>query len=450
MELLAIFLSLLLGIVVFVFTRRGFSAAEQRLLGGAFALHVVFAFLQVWVTHEIYVSGDMDEYWRNGVMLASLLRQDFFEFAPELLRMIFQQTMRLPIEIRGTGDSTGTMTGLTGFLMFFLSDSLYASGVLVTIAAYLGKLAIYSCFKPQFPEHLHRRVLVATLLVPSVVYWTAGIIKESFAITGMGFIIAGLMKTGRESMVRRAALVAVGCLIIGLIKPYILFPIALAAGAYVYCDRAVRSGRTIVVKPIYLVIGGTIALGGVVALGRIFPQFAFDRVSEALARQQGFAETVQGGSTYAIGDSTQTSTMAQLAFAPFGLVSALFRPFIFEVRNVPMAVGSIETTVLMIMFVRAISQQSWGTIKHRVLTSPVLIFCLVFTVVFGAAVGLATTNLGSLSRYRVPLVPFFAIMLAVITARASQAVAAAPIAKAEPVSGGLPLGALAKKQLEHP
>jgi len=38
----------------------------------------------------------------------------------------------------------------------------------------------------------------------------------------------------------------------------------------------------------------------------------------------------------------------------------------------------------------------------------------VFVMAFGIAVGLASSNLGTLSRYRSPLVPFFVVLLLVL------------------------------------
>lgn len=49
-----------------------------------------------------------------------------------------------------------------------------------------------------------------------------------------------------------------------------------------------------------------------------------------------------------------------------------------------------------------------------VLTNPFLSMCAGFTATFGVVVGLATTNLGTLSRYRAPMVPFFVGMLLVV------------------------------------
>jgi hypothetical protein len=48
------------------------------------------------------------------------------------------------------------------------------------------------------------------------------------------------------------------------------------------------------------------------------------------------------------------------------------------------------------------------------LANPLLVFAFMFVLGLGVAVGLTSTNLGTLSRYRVPLVPFFASLLVVL------------------------------------
>jgi hypothetical protein len=54
-----------------------------------------------------------------------------------------------------------------------------------------------------------------------------------------------------------------------------------------------------------------------------------------------------------------------------------------------------------------------GTIRDN----PVLLFCIVFVITMGVAIGLASSNLGTLSRYRMPMMPFFAALLFVLTAK---------------------------------
>jgi hypothetical protein len=123
---------------------------------------------------------------------------------------------------------------------------------------------------------------------------------------------------------------------------------------------------------------------------------------------------VSGGSTYAFGDPTQSSLIGQLVFAPFALVTSLFRPFLFEARSAQVAVNALETTVLLVWWIRVFIRVGWREVVKTIFRYPLLVFSLTFTLGFAVAVGLTTTNLGTLSRYRMPLVPFFWALLLIV------------------------------------
>jgi hypothetical protein len=96
------------------------------------------------------------------------------------------------------------------------------------------------------------------------------------------------------------------------------------------------------------------------------------------------------------------------------LLTSLFRPALFEVRNPLMLANALETTVLTFLFVRIFFTRNLGSVRRQIANDPFLVFCVVFVIAFGIAVGLTSTNLGTLSRYRSPILPFFAVLLLVL------------------------------------
>jgi len=77
-------------------------------------------------------------------------------------------------------------------------------------------------------------------------------------------------------------------------------------------------------------------------------------------------------------------------------------------------VNAVETTVLTVLFVRILFTRNLGNVRRQIADNPFLVFCVVFVIAFGIAVGLASSNLGTLSRYRSPLLPFFVVLLLVL------------------------------------
>ena len=79
-----------------------------------------------------------------------------------------------------------------------------------------------------------------------------------------------------------------------------------------------------------------------------------------------------------------------------------------------MLANAVETTVLTILCLRVLIIRNLEDVRRQIADNPFLVFCLVFVLACGIAVGLTSTNLGTLSRYRCPLLPFFVVLLLVL------------------------------------
>jgi hypothetical protein len=161
------------------------------------------------------------------------------------------------------------------------------------------------------------------------------------------------------------------------------------------------------------------------AIARVSPALSLENLGEAVAqKQQGFARS-GGGSAFAAAELEQTLS-AQILRFPLGLVNALFRPQLFDVNNFASLVSAIEMTTITWMSIRAVRQHGFGGIVVRIQRSPFLLMCAVVTAVGCTFVGLVTLNFGSLARYRVPFLPFYGTLVAVLSARTAPRDVVAP------------------------
>ncbi len=388
---------------------------ERLLVALSYVAHVGGAQAQIWVTRNVFGGGDMFLYYREGQAVANAVR-----FGPEgtwleLVKLLFQQDPWLPVHVTGLGSSTASMTALSAFLLLITDNSLPATCTVVAVLSFFGKLVMYLALRRSLHEQVHRRVLIACLLVPSVVFWSSGLLKEAVAMAGIGWLLLGTQAILQRRFAMGAVVAAVGLAPIALVKPYMLVAFSVSAAVWYYWHRF-RHARSdsVLARPLQVVVGLGLGVGGVIVIGQVFPRFAFDALGEQLALQQELSRTHAGGSTYVLGDPSQSTLLGQLAFAPEALLAALFRPFIVEASNLQIFVNALETTALTLLLVRLLWKERWARLWAHVSASPVLMFFLAFTVIFGVAVGLGTTNLGTLSRYRMPLVPFFAGLILVL------------------------------------
>lgn len=405
---------LVLGGAMLALASRNAERWERSILVMSFAMHVASALAQVWITRDYYGYGDMMTYFYNGTMLSNLLSYDFSTFAPEAVKLILHQTeTRIPIEDVASGTASSAMVGIAGFLLLGLGNSLYALCILVAMASFGGKILLYRGLKEELPPEVSQAAMTASLLIPSAVFWSSGFLKESLATTALGVLFYATHQLLRHRTPLAAVMAAVGLLGIGLIKPYILFPFAIGVGAWVYSIRAGRMGRTLTLKLGPTVLAILLMLGAILLLGKLFPDYAVDRVAESTAQQQELGQKVEGsGSRYSLGVVEEKSLAGQLVLAPLALITALFRPFIFESKNILMFINSFETTAVTYLFLMAVLRGRYRQFIDRVLSTPILAFSVSMSLVFALAVGLASTNLGTLSRYRMPMLPFlFTVLL---------------------------------------
>jgi hypothetical protein len=369
----------------------------------------------------VFGTSDVNYYFDEGKVLSRLMDSDPWRWVPEVFKFVVRIPNDLstyfPEEFAG-GDPTSSMVGAAGLLLFFLNNSRYAAFVLMAALAFFGKLAAYQGMRTAMPAVDPRRVAVAMMLIPSVVFWSSGVVKESFATIGLGMLTLWVARLQRGSLLRGPQWLIVGAGLVALFKPYLLFPFTLAAGAFHGIARARRSNAAI--RPLYVLVAGAAVIAAITGLSLLFPEFAPSRIGEMAALQQQYGAQTEGGSNYALGNEQATTLTGQLAFAPIALLTVLVRPFIFEVRNFTMLMAAGESTAMLVLLVLLFRRVSVRAVIALVLRSPALSFCTSFSIVAGLAIGLATSNFGTLSRYRIPMMPYYVLLVLILSHRESR------------------------------
>ena len=400
------------GAAVVVIQR--YPPTEVPYLMGSLVAHVLSACALVLLYTVYYDGGDITGYHRNGSYIVDLARLDPERLWPAVFRMLFQR----PDTVIAAGQSsTGTMTALSTLLMFGLAKSLWGACILVAIASFGGKFLIFESLAASLPARYRQRTLVACLWMPSVVFWSSGLVKEAFAIIGVGIVCAGMARA-LKNRVFGLTIMGLGMYLIALIKPYILFPAVISCSVWYYWSRTTSRKHGVGSRSTYLFVGLLVALGAYTVIAQFFPGFSIAMFGESAAIQREASLTAEGGSNFVIGDTTDRSLTGQMVYAPLALVTTLFRPTIFEVRNPLMLVSALETTFLTVLTLRSIWTRSPGVMLRTVLKEPVVLFAFTFAILMAIGVGLGTTNFGTLSRYRIPLMPFFALCVFVWAAPA--------------------------------
>lgn len=404
----------LVGVLVLLLALRSMDRMERRLVLLGFGMHIAGTFALALYSERIFTRGaDMIGYLMTGKQIAFVIDTNPIRWGLETIKLALQLDNDLPVEVLLPGTSTGTMSAVSGLLTWMVGDAPSGVCLLISFLAFWGSVALYRAVRWNLEPFEREPALVGILLMPSAVFWTSGVVKEALVVGFMGILCKGL-----SDLLAHRRLVGLVPLLLGIAgvvisKPYVLVALLIATGGWFY---AKRTGR--IHFAYKLVVSAAIA-GGLVAIARYFPEFSPEKIFESVSRSQSnFSLSTDAGSNIAFGDEgAPTSLGGQLKWAPIGLMNSLARPFLFEVRNAPMLLAASEMTLVVVVALLLFKRHGAARLFVEVRQRPALMFAAFFVLTMGTFVGLATTNLGSLSRYRVPMMPMYAAAILILRAR---------------------------------
>jgi len=288
--------------------------------------------------------------------------------------------------------------------------SYFASAVLTACVTYTGLWKLYQTFLHEFPN-LKRELAIAVFFVPSCVFWGSGIMKDSFTLSAVGWFTYAFYHffIKKERKIIFALQLFISAFIILAIKPYIFF--ALLPGAILWLsNQQIKKIKNTTMRffatPFLLLIGALLAYFSLYQMGDSLGMYKLDTVMDrAVIVQQDMKAEYYGGKTFDIG-VFDASTGGVLSKAPIAIFSGIFRPGLWDVKNVVMLVSSLENTYLLILTIfLLIRLKIVGFFLIR--KNPLLLFAMLFSIFFAFSVGLTVANFGSLVRLRIPELPFF-------------------------------------------
>ncbi len=307
---------------------------------------------------------------------------------------------------------------VSAFFDLLTFSSYSATALLFALFSFVGSWALFLTFYKEFPA-LHRWIAAATLFIPSVFFWGSGILKDTLTLGALGLLTFAIHRLLIQKKITGPLLLVLGLSVYFIyhVKPYILLCYLPAALFWVY-SKYFFAIRSLVLKAILIPLFALTSLASIYA--------GLSRLSEGSGKYslQNLARTARitaydiryysgrdAGSGYSLGE-LDGSFASMLKLAPSGVNVSLFRPYLWEVRNPLMLLSALESSFFLLftfyLFWRAPLR------FFKAFSSPHVVFCFVFSITFAFGVGVSTYNFGTLTRYKIPLLPFYLLGLALI------------------------------------
>lgn len=300
----------------------------------------------------------------------------------------------------------------------FTFSSYSATAVLFAVISFIGLWMLFIAFYEIRPD-LHKLIALATLFIPSVVFWGSGLLKDTLTLAGLGIatLLIKRIFLDKRLGILNVLLLLLCFYIIFSIKKYILLTYLPAVMLWVYATNLSKiksMAFKIMMLPFVIIISVVSGYFAINQVGKDDSRYALDQLGNTaritaydIAYQTGY----DAGSTYTLGE-LDGSFGSLVKLGPQAINVSLFRPYMWEVRNPLMLMSAMEALALLSLTLYVVVKR--GSTLIASLTNPHIIFCMVFSLTFAFAVGVSTFNFGSLSRYKIPLLPFYVLALILI------------------------------------
>ena len=402
--------------------RRYFIPALTIKIAGAIGLGLIYQFY--------YQGGDTYNYFEQCVHIY----QSIFDSPLITLKLLFSDGSFAPSTFLYsqhiywfTSPSEYLIIKLAAFFGLFCFGTYSSIAVMFACFSFSGLWAAYTTFLKEYPSQ-EGPLALALFFLPSVFFWGSGLMKDTVAITALGWLFYAFYQIFilKENLLYSTLVLIITVYILYTIRIFVLLSFLPPAIVWVFLQNSTRIQNRLVrflAGPILLVIGLSTAIyvGMNVTEGHV--KYDIDEIGKRTKINAEYLYRIslqEGGSAYYLGD-LDGSIMSMIRLAPQALVVTLFRPFLWEAKNIMMLLSAIEALIFLILTSRLLLYPGLFKSFKILLKEPMLLFCLIYSVVLAVAVGLNSYNFGSLVRYKIQILPFYLSMVLILWNYNSQA-----------------------------
>lgn len=303
------------------------------------------------------------------------------------------------------------------FIKLLSALNLLTGGIAWLNALYLSIFSFIGCWQlakamgQLFPDSPPLAAPLALLAWPSVVFWSAGITKESVLLGNLAWLAAWvLQKSYSHSPVRWYSVVG-GLLLMWLsFKMRFFFAVFLfLALAFLLLIRMLQRMKLPLSKWMQVGLLMVLFSGGAWFAGMVSPVFRANKFTSQLIYSYSELERTSKGKPHLQYPNLKPTLSSIASYAPLAALNTVMRPFPGESKEVRYVISGIENLALITLLLVSV----WAVMRRRAGKLP---FTLVLALGFycfmlAALIGLTTPNLGTLSRYRVAFLPFLVLLL---------------------------------------
>ncbi len=315
------------------------------------------------------------------------------------------------------GTNENTFNRIASVVNLIGLNSFVATTMIFGYLSFLGGWRLFIVFYDQYP-HLRKQIAMACLFIPSVVFWGSGLMKDTLTLMGVCWLTYSLYFgfVKRQDVTRNLIWGFIMAVMVAKLKGYIILAFIPAAAYWAvnkYRENIKSGFLRVATGPFFMIAAGILMLGLMRLVGDSLGKFSIDKLEQTASGYQSW-HTETGGSSYTIYGAGDFSPLGLLKTFPQGINVTLFRPYLFEARSIFNLMAAIEGAIMLYLTLSILWRTKVVRLPEALAKDTNIAFCLTFALILAFAVGITSFNFGALVRYKIPVMPYYAIALILI------------------------------------
>ncbi len=311
------------------------------------------------------------------------------------------------------------ITKITSFINVLGLYSYFTSTLIYSSISFLGLWYFFNTFNRLYPSST-KPFFIAAFCIPTMLLWSSGVLKDTVTIGAIGWIVyavANLFLFNEKKTVSFIYLL-IGIYFIFILKPYLVY--LLLPSLFIWIQSNLKAKITShfirnLITPILIISIVSASFFVLTSLSSSAGKYSLNNWQNTLQGFHSWHEYLtktSHQSGYSLGEMEYT-LLGVLKKFPAAVNVTFFRPYIWEIRNIPTLLGAFEGlfflfTTLVVLF------RAKGQLVSSIIKNKDVFFLLSFAIPFAFIVGLSSYNFGALSRYKIPAELFYLIALVII------------------------------------
>lgn len=306
---------------------------------------------------------------------------------------------------------------ITAVINIFSFNSFLISAILFGFISFWCTLLLaYEIIKAN--TDYTKPVMIAFFFIPNNFIWNSGILKDTVCFGCFCLIHVSLTRliVRHEIKLHWIVLTFVGFYILTTIRMFIAalyIPCLVFYFTMMYKESLEYKILKIITPPFILILSLTGAWILYTEISSSSTKYNINKILETAKTQRDYLLYVSQqsqGSQYDLGDFDMTIENLFLKI-PEALNVSLYRPYLWESKNVITLFSAIESLLLLLLTIYILYKRKFSEITALFKNDTQLVFYLIFSLLYLYATGITTYNFGSLIRYKVQGYVFFVMLL---------------------------------------